>query len=68
MLVATNQEQTQQTGLIFSHAQWGTKAFCISGLRADKECGKNVYEEADKSSLAPVYPYLAAILQFGLHQ
>lgn len=62
MLVVPNQEQNQSRGLIFSHSQWDTKAFCVSGLCADKEWGKNVYEEADKSSLAPMYPHLAAVM------
>lgn len=62
MLVAPNQKQNQYIGLIFSHSQWDTKAFCASGLCADKECGKNVYEEADKSSLVPMYLHLAAVM------
>lgn len=62
MLVLPNREQNQYIGLIFSHPQWDTKAFFVSGLCADKECGKNAYEEVDKSRLAPVYPHLAAIM------
>ena len=67
MLAVPNQEQTQYVGLIFLHSQWDKKAFCTSGSGADKECGKNVYEEADKSSLAPVHPHLAAVMSFGLY-
>lgn len=53
MLVSPNREQNQYIGLIFLHSQGDTKTFCVSGLCADKECGKNVYEKADKSSLTP---------------
>lgn len=62
LLVFSKQKQNQYIGLIFSHLHWDTKAFCVSGLCADKECGKNVYEEADKSSLPPKDRHLAAVL------
>lgn len=60
-LVISKQEQNQYIGLIFSHSQWDTKAFCVSGLCVDKECGKNVYEEADKKQPGSRVPHLAEI-------